>query len=52
MTHSRPRRGDLSADRESTCDTVSFEVLGCAAACGLAPPNNRLQRTVRCAARR
>jgi hypothetical protein len=52
MTHSRPSRRNLSADGESTCDTVSFEVLGCAAACGLAPPNNRLQRTVRCAARR
>jgi hypothetical protein len=52
MTHSRPSRRNLSADGESTGDTVSFEVLGCAAACGLAPPNNRLQRTVRCAARR
>lgn len=40
MTHSRPSRRFLSAAGESTCDTVSFGVLGCAAACGLAPPNN------------
>ena len=45
MTHSRPRRRNLSADRESTCDTVSFEVLGCAAAGGLAPPNNGMEPT-------
>jgi plasmid maintenance system killer protein len=27
MTHSRPSRRNVSADGESTCDTVSFEVL-------------------------
>jgi hypothetical protein len=45
MTHSRPRRRHLSADQESTCGLVSFEVLGCAAASALAPPNNSMQRT-------
>lgn len=39
MTHSSRRRRKLSADLESTCETISFEVLGSTAACGLAPPN-------------